>query len=133
MYNPTLPKRLYEEQDSITSDQSSSSESDSNPAATSSSQPSRDLTLGLMPAKYILTLVMGVVSDTLFPAWQQREIANILRRVGNRSVTHVELGEDRSLFGHDTFLFDLDGSGGEVLGMVRGSVGDGFDRVLGKW
>jgi homoserine acetyltransferase len=37
-----------------------------------------------------------------------------LRKVGNRKVTHVELGEDRSLFGHDTFLLDLEGVGSEI-------------------
>jgi homoserine acetyltransferase len=58
--------------------------------------------------------VLGVASDILFPAWQQREIAAALRKVGNRRVTHVELGEDRSLFGHDTFLLDLEGVGGEI-------------------
>jgi len=59
-------------------------------------------------------LVMGVASDSLFPAWQQREIADTLRAAGNNTVTHVELGEDVSLFGHDTFLLDLEHIGGNV-------------------
>ena len=79
-----------------------------------SSEPPEDLVKGLAPLRNIPTLVMGVASDILFPAWQQREIADTLRRAGNRSVTHIELGEDRSLFGHDTFLLDLEGVGGEI-------------------
>jgi homoserine O-acetyltransferase len=62
----------------------------------------------------IPTLVLGVASDILFPAWQQREIAETLRSGGNKRVTHVELGEDASLFGHDTFLLDLEHVGGSV-------------------
>ena len=57
---------------------------------------------------------MGVASDILFPAWQQREVAETLRETGNTTVTHVELGEDVSLFGHDTFLLDLEHIGGSV-------------------
>lgn len=111
--NLTLPDKPYEEQVSTASNDSSSSESNSTSAATYH-QPPQDLVLGLFPAKDIPTLVMGVASDILFPAWQQREVADSLRRAGNTSVTHVELGEDRSLFGHDTFLLDLEGVGGEV-------------------
>ncbi|WPH03026.1 Hypothetical protein R9X50_00590000 [Acrodontium crateriforme] len=73
-----------------------------------------DLIQGLAPLRNTPTLVLGVASDILFPAFQQREIADTLRKVGNHSVTHVELGEDRSLFGHDTFLLDLEGVGGEI-------------------
>ncbi|QIX00833.1 hypothetical protein AMS68_006350 [Peltaster fructicola] len=73
-----------------------------------------DLVKGFAALSKTPTLVLGVASDILFPAWQQREIADTLRRVGNRRVTHVEFGEDRSLFGHDTFLLDLDGVGGEI-------------------
>jgi len=58
--------------------------------------------------------VMGVASDILFPAWQQREIAETLRAAGNQKVEHAELGEDVSLFGHDTFLLDLENIGGRV-------------------
>jgi homoserine acetyltransferase len=72
------------------------------------------LVKGMQGLRDIPALVLGVASDILFPAWQQREIAAALRKVGNRRVTHVELGEDRSLFGHDTFLLDLEGVGGEI-------------------
>lgn len=75
---------------------------------------SEDLVKGMAPLRDVPTLVLGVASDILFPAFQQREIAETLRQAGNRSVTYVELGEDRSLFGHDTFLLDLEGVGGEI-------------------
>ena len=57
---------------------------------------------------------MGVASDILFPAWQQREIAETLRAGGNQTVEHIELGEDVSMFGHDTFLLDLKNIGGPL-------------------
>jgi len=69
--------------------------------------PPEDLVKGLSALSNHPTLILGVASDILFPAWQQREIAETLRAGGNRMVTHVELGEDKSLFGHDTFLLDL--------------------------
>lgn len=83
------------------------------PIATSTAPPA-DLVKGLQPMRDIPTLVLGVASDILFPAWQQREIAATLRSGGNKRVTHVELGEDASLFGHDTFLLDLEHVGGNV-------------------
>lgn len=73
-----------------------------------------DLVAGLAPVKDIPTLVLGVTSDILFPAWQQREVAATLRKAGNINVTHVELGEDVSLFGHDSFLLDVENIGGSV-------------------
>ncbi|KAH7316836.1 Alpha/Beta hydrolase protein [Stachybotrys elegans] len=53
-------------------------------------------------------------TDILFPAWQQREVAESLRLGGNRNVTHMELSEEMSLFGHDTFLLDLKHIGGNL-------------------
>ncbi|KAI9879617.1 MAG: hypothetical protein M1830_007977 [Pleopsidium flavum] len=107
--NLTLPDKPYEEQPS-SNDQSSFAESSANPPST----PPRDLVAGLAPLRSHPILVMGVASDILFPAWQQREVAETLEATGNRSVTHVELGEDTSLFGHDTFLLDLEHIGGNV-------------------
>ncbi|GAP93013.1 putative homoserine O-acetyltransferase [Rosellinia necatrix] len=78
------------------------------------SRPPEDLIAGLAPLRDIPTLVMGVASDILFPAWQQREVANALRLAGNRNVSHVELSEQQSMFGHDTFLLDLKNVGGNV-------------------
>ena len=107
--NLTLPERPYEEQPSVNKQPSFTE-----PTARPLSAPPEDLVAGLMPLRNHPTLVMGVASDILFPAWQQREIAETLRAAGNRSVTHVELGEDTSLFGHDTFLLDLDHIGGNI-------------------
>ena len=105
----TLPDKAYEEQAP-----QAPSELLSKPASRSSMHPPDDLVAGLAPLREHPTLVMGVASDILFPAWQQREIAETLRAAGNRSVTHVELGEDTSLFGHDTFLLDLEHIGGNI-------------------
>lgn len=77
-------------------------------------EPPKDLVAGLKPLANTPALVLGVASDILFPAWQQREIAETLKRTGNRNVTHIELGEEKSLFGHDTFLLDLENVGGAV-------------------
>ncbi|KAI5290807.1 hypothetical protein KEM55_008495 [Ascosphaera atra] len=83
--------------------------------------PPKDLVAGLSALKDHPILVMGVASDNLFPAWQQREIAQALRTAGNRSVTHLELGEDVSLFGHDTFLLDVKNVGGPVGRFLGGA------------
>jgi homoserine acetyltransferase len=108
----SLPDEPYEEQED-------SSASIDTPATEPAAQgrphtPPADLVAGLKPLADTPTLVMGVASDILFPAWQQREIAETLKRAGNKQVKHVELGEEKSLFGHDTFLLDLEGVGGAV-------------------
>lgn len=108
--NLTLPEQPYEEKETSSSDIMSSSQSES----AVSKEAAEDLVKGFLPLRDTPTLVLGVASDILFPAFQQREIAETLRKAGNRRVTHVELGEDRSLFGHDTFLLDLEGVGGEI-------------------
>ena len=115
-YTLAPPETPYTERESSEAIMSSSSASasDANPTADISTEPPEDLVKGLAPLQKSPTLVLGVASDILFPAWQQREIADTLRKAGNRSVTHVEFGEDRSLFGHDTFLLDLEGVGGEI-------------------
>ncbi|KXT07019.1 hypothetical protein AC578_7208 [Pseudocercospora eumusae] len=109
----SIPDEPYQEQES-SEELMAGEASDSVKQSTPGSGPPEDLVKGLVPLRDIPTLVVGVASDILFPAWQQREIAETLRRVGNRSVSHAELGEDRSLFGHDTFLLDLEGVGGEI-------------------
>ncbi|KAL1971022.1 hypothetical protein VTN77DRAFT_2856 [Rasamsonia byssochlamydoides] len=108
----TLPDKPYEEQQSVVSSAAPMNE----PVAdgSSSTGPPQDLIAGLAPLKNHPVLVLGVASDILFPAWQQREIADTLRAAGNQQVEHVELGEDVSLFGHDTFLLDLENIGGRV-------------------
>ncbi|KAI1324915.1 homoserine O-acetyltransferase [Xylariaceae sp. FL0255] len=105
----TLPDSPYTEQVDV---ESKMDESVASPST--DIQPPKDLIAGLTPLRDIPTLVMGVASDILFPAWQQREIANALRYGGNRNVSHVELSEEQSMFGHDTFLLDLKNVGGNV-------------------
>ena len=107
--NLTVPVEPYTEQPL-----SSASQALSEPVMPNRSQPPNDLIAGLTPLRDLPTLVMGVASDILFPAWQQREIAETLRAAGNQSVTYIELGEDTSLFGHDTFLLDLKHIGGNI-------------------
>lgn len=103
----TLPSSPYEEQPGSAPDPSE-------PLVPGSYRPPEDLILGLAPLRDIPTLVMGVASDILFPAWQQREVAEAVRLAGNRNVTHMELSEEMSLFGHDTFLLDLKHIGGNL-------------------
>lgn len=111
----TLPQTPYKEQEASSS--SSSSPTTSSTTLTQSqsqNSPPEDLIQGLSSLSNHPTLILGVASDILFPAWQQREVAETLRAGGNRMVTHMELGEDKSLFGHDTFLLDLVNVGGAV-------------------
>lgn len=113
----TLPEEPYEEQPSVTASTPPINESMSGRGGSgeeSSDAPPYDLVRGLAPLKNHQVLVMGAASDILFPAWQQREIAATLRATGNKNVEHVELGVDVSLFGHDTFLLDLENVGGTV-------------------
>ncbi|KAH8423466.1 homoserine O-acetyltransferase family protein [Aspergillus melleus] len=109
----TLPEKPYEEQPSVTASTPAMNQSVAG-ADAGSDAPPQDLVAGLAPLKNHPVLVMGVASDILFPAWQQREIAQTLRAGGNQSVQHVELGEDVSMFGHDTFLLDLKNIGGAL-------------------
>ncbi|RSL68662.1 Serine O-acetyltransferase [Fusarium duplospermum] len=103
----TLPPQPYEEQPNSHPDPSDET-------AVPGSRPPEDLIHGLAPLRDIPTLVMGVASDILFPAWQQREVAEAVRLAGNRNVTHMELSEEMSMFGHDTFLLDLKHIGGNL-------------------
>ncbi|KAF2015210.1 homoserine acetyltransferase [Aaosphaeria arxii CBS 175.79] len=109
--NLTLPDQPYEEKEQP-ADVAAVDGKDG--VGAPDSEPPPDLVAGLKPLANTPALVLGVASDILFPAWQQREIANTLKRTGNRNVTHVELGEEMSLFGHDTFLLDLENVGGAV-------------------
>jgi len=59
---------------------------------------------GLSLVKAERALVIGVVSDFLFPVQQQRELAQGLKTDG-REVTYAEL---ESIQGHDSFLVDMD-------------------------
>lgn len=103
----TLPDKPYEEKEQA-------ADFDADAAHREGNEPPADLVAGLRPLANTPALVLGVASDVLFPAWQQREIASTLKRTGNKDVTHIELGEEKSLFGHDTFLLDLENVGGAV-------------------
>lgn len=61
------------------------------------------------------TLIIGVQSDLLFPVFQQKEITNILRDAGRR-VTYYELD---ALYGHDTFLIDVQNIGSAIKGHLE--------------
>ncbi|XP_052092585.1 uncharacterized protein LOC127729026 [Mytilus californianus] len=61
-------------------------------------------------------MVIGVQTDILFPIPQQRELATALQESGNPTVTFYELN---SLYGHDTFLLDLNGVGAAVKGFLE--------------
>ncbi|PHH54598.1 Serine O-acetyltransferase [Ceratocystis fimbriata CBS 114723] len=98
----TLPDSPYTEQPSPASPVVSSASSSSRNGG-----PPEDLVKGLVMMKNTPTLVMGAASDILFPAWQQKEIADALELAGNTQVAHFELTQEMSMFGHDTFLLDL--------------------------
>lgn len=72
-----------------------------------------DLRKGLSQISGLDTLVIGVKSDILFPSWQQREAYELLaenQRLNGKSdtnVKHIELSEEISQYGHDTFLLDV--------------------------
>jgi homoserine O-acetyltransferase len=61
-------------------------------------------------------LILGVQSDLLFPIWQQKEIADSLKKAGNKSVTYYELDAN---YGHDTFLIDTINVGSAVKGHLE--------------
>eukprot|EP00040_Diaphanoeca_grandis_P026613 m.149435 g.149435 ORF g.149435 m.149435 type:complete len:475 (-) comp30657_c0_seq1:187-1611(-) len=59
------------------------------------------------------TLVIGVQSDILFPIQQQRELVDGLKEAGNEHVSFYELN---AMYGHDTFLLEVNG----ITGAIRG-------------
>ncbi|KIP12793.1 hypothetical protein PHLGIDRAFT_81313 [Phlebiopsis gigantea 11061_1 CR5-6] len=74
-----------------------------------------DLAEGFKPLANTPTLVLGVQSDILFPVEQQREVADALRMAGNQMVSYYELG---GVWGHDTFLLDVQNVGGAIRGFL---------------
>lgn len=74
---------------------------------------SDDLVRGIKPMSHLPVFVLGVESDALFPSWQQQEICEVLKRANpqNTNIEHHELGFEQSLYGHDTFLLDLENVG----------------------
>lgn len=70
---------------------------------------------GLRPLAHTPVLILGVQSDILFPVDQQRELADALRMTGNSRVSYYELG---GVWGHDTFLLDVQNVGGAIRGFL---------------
>lgn len=62
------------------------------------------------------TLVLGVQTDVLFPIWQQKQISDTLKRVGNKRVVYYELD---TIFGHDGFLLAQEAIGPAVKGHLE--------------
>ncbi|GJJ07297.1 hypothetical protein Clacol_001497 [Clathrus columnatus] len=73
------------------------------------------LAKGLTPLANTPVLILGVQSDILFPVEQQREYADALRMAGNNQVVYYELG---GVWGHDTFLIDVQNVGGAIRGFL---------------
>jgi len=111
----TLPDKPYEEQPGSSSQESDDLILD----VQAGSKTPQDLVKGLSVLRDHPALVMGVASDILFPAWQQREIAEALRLAGNKNVAHYELNEEQSMFGHDTFLLDVKNVGGALKNFLQ--------------
>ena len=83
---------------------------------TSKSPHLPELAAGLQRLRDIPALVLGVQSDVLFPVEQQRELADALKLAGNQQVTYYELG---GVWGHDTFLLDVQNVGAAIRGFLH--------------
>lgn len=83
---------------------------------TSKSPHLASLAKGLARLQNIPALVLGVQSDILFPVEQQRELADALKLAGNQQVSYYELG---GVWGHDTFLLDVQSVGGAIRGFLH--------------
>ncbi|KAK6197587.1 Alpha/Beta hydrolase protein [Scheffersomyces amazonensis] len=80
----------------------------------------RDLQKGMERIAHKDVLVIGVESDILFPVWQQREIADVLRHNDKGGdIRYFELGNNVSNYGHDTFLLSLDHIGPPVKDFLQ--------------
>ncbi|CUM62567.1 uncharacterized protein PRCAT00000119001 [Priceomyces carsonii] len=91
-------------------------------ATTTPEESLEDLQKGLSKIAHKDVLVIGVESDILFPVWQQREIADVLKKnKKGGNITYFELGTDVSNYGHDTFLLRLDNIGEPVKDFLSNS------------
>ena len=61
-------------------------------------------------------IVIGVTSDTLFPSYQQKEIAECLLQAG----TKVDYQELDCIQGHDSFLVDIESFGKKIRNFING-------------
>ncbi|KAJ9120076.1 hypothetical protein QFC22_002974 [Naganishia vaughanmartiniae] len=109
----------YPSQDATTSDPSRTQDRTGKKSTfipTSKSPHLASLSRGLSRLRQIPALILGVQSDVLFPVEQQRELADALKLAGNEQVTYYELG---GVWGHDTFLLDVQGVGGAIRGFLH--------------
>ena len=60
-------------------------------------------------------LIIGVTSDTLFPSYQQKEIAECLLQAG----TKVDYQELDCIQGHDSFLVDIESFGKKIRNFIQ--------------
>lgn len=88
-----------------------------------------DLERGLESLAGKQVLVVGAKSDILFPSWQQREVYEMLKNIQSKqqmsseNLTLVELSEEVSQYGHDTFLLDVKNVGGAIKSFLELSSG----------
>lgn len=78
-----------------------------------------DLKQGMRRIREKGVLIIGVESDGLFPVWQQREIAETLSLIEGNNTNYLELGNDVSNYGHDTFLLSLENFGPHVKSFLE--------------
>ena len=74
-------------------------------------------------------MVIGVQTDALFPVQQQREISEALKDSGNCAVTYFELD---SIYGHDTFLLNINDVGTAIKGFLETSLPETGDLSKSK-
>lgn len=61
-------------------------------------------------------LIMGSQTDILFPVEQQRDLSKWIKQSGNSQVSYFEMD---SLYGHDTFLLNLNDVGTALKGFLE--------------
>ncbi|CAK7903251.1 hypothetical protein CAAN1_07S06590 [[Candida] anglica] len=99
-------------------------EEKSNSDTLSAEESLNDLRRGMSRIAHKDILVVGVESDILFPVWQQREIADVLKDANKGGdIRYFELGNDVSNYGHDTFLLSLDHIGVPIKDFLEGNSG----------
>ncbi|KAG8914793.1 hypothetical protein FRC00_010705 [Tulasnella sp. 408] len=64
---------------------------------------------------FLIETYLDHQSDFLFPVEQQREVSDALKMAGNKDVVYYELG---GVWGHDTFLIDVQNVGGAIRGFL---------------
>ena len=65
-------------------------------------------------------LIMGSQTDILFPVKQQRDLSKWIKESGNSQVSYFEMD---SMYGHDTFLLNLNDVGTAMKGFLETKMG----------